>query len=57
MGKNELGESTLDPNNRTLIRYTMDSAKEDIEFIREYESNPRKILNHIGDITRNDLLE
>lgn len=57
MPKSDLKESTLDPDSRTLLRYTMESAKEDIEFIREYESNPRKILEHVGDITRNDLIE
>lgn len=57
MPEKDLAESTLDPENRTLIRYTMESAKEDIEFIREYESNPRKILNHIGTVTREDLLD
>lgn len=57
MPKNELGESTMDPKNRILIQYTMESAKEDIEFIRSYESDPKKILKHIGKVTREDLMD
>lgn len=58
MNGNELGESTLRPDgDRTLIRYTMDSAKEAIDFIREYESNSKKILSEIGSVTREDLLD
>lgn len=57
MDTKELAESTLDPKSRTLIQYTMESAKEDIEFVREYESDPKKILSHIGVVTREDLLD
>jgi len=57
MNKQDLAESTLDPSTRTLIQYTMESAKEDIEFIREYESDPKKILTHVGSVTREDLLD
>ena len=57
MDSHELAESTLDPNTRTLIQYTMESAKEDIEFIRDYESDPKKILTHVGCVTREDLLD
>jgi DNA gyrase/topoisomerase IV subunit B len=57
MDTHELAESTLDINSRTLIQYTMESAKEDIEFIREYESDPKKILTHVGTVTREDLLD
>lgn len=58
MGDGQLGESTLRPNSdRTLVRYTMDSAKESINFIREYESDTKKILGEIGIVTRDDLLD
>ena len=57
MGDGQLGESTLDPENRTLIRYTLDSAKESINFIREYESDTKKILAETGIVTRDDLLD
>lgn len=53
-----LAESALDPDkDRTLIRYTMQDVKEEIEAIREYESNTKKILTLAGTITRDDLIE
>jgi DNA gyrase/topoisomerase IV subunit B len=57
MDDNQLGESTLSINNRTLIRYTLDDAKEAINLIRDYESNTKKILAHTGIVTREDLLD
>jgi DNA gyrase/topoisomerase IV subunit B len=57
MDAKDLAESTLSINDRTLIRYTMDSAKEAINFIREYESDNKKILQHVGLVTRDDLLD
>jgi hypothetical protein len=42
---------------RTLIRYTMESAKEEIEAIREYESDSKKILTLIHNVSREDLLD
>lgn len=58
MDAEELAESTLKPgSNRMLIQYTLDNATEEIETIREYESNPKLILKHIGKVTREDLLD
>ena len=58
MDKEELAESALHPAmDRTLIRYTMDDAKEAINIIREYESNTKKILELVGVVTRDDLLD
>lgn len=57
MGDGQLGESTMLPDNRTLIKYTMEDAKECIHFIREYESNPKKILSEVQNVTRDDLIE
>ena len=58
MDTNELAESTLYPgSNRTLVRYTLEDVKETIEAVREYESNPKKILGLIGNVTRDDLAE
>lgn len=58
MNKEQLAESTLYPgSDRTLIRYTLQDAKEEIEAIREYESNPKKILGLVGNVSRDDLLE
>jgi DNA gyrase/topoisomerase IV subunit B len=51
-------ESVMDPSyNRTFIQYTLDSAMEEIEAIRAYESNKAKILDHISNISRTDLME
>lgn len=58
MDKEELAESALHPAmDRTLIRYTMDDAKEAVNIIREYESNTKKILDLVGVVTRDDLLD
>lgn len=58
MGKERLAESTLlSTKDRTLIRYTMDDAKECLQAIREYESDRRKILNLVGEVTRDDLMD
>lgn len=58
MGDTELGESTLRPDgDRTLVRYTIENAKEAVNFIREYESDTKKILSEIGQVTREDLLD
>ena len=58
MDKEELAESTLYPgSDRTLVRYTLEDAKEEIEAIREYESNTDKILTLVENVTRDDLLD
>jgi DNA gyrase/topoisomerase IV subunit B len=58
MNKNQMAESTLRADmNRTLIRYTMNDAKETFETIRSYESNSKLILNLCNNVTRDDLNE
>jgi DNA gyrase subunit B len=58
MDKEELAESTLYPgSDRTLVRYTLKDAKEQLEAVREYESDSKKILNLVGNISRDDLLD
>lgn len=58
MDKHELAESTLYPgSDRTLVQYTLEDAKEQIQTIREYESDPSKILSLVGTVTREDLLD
>ena len=58
MDKEELAESTLYPgSDRTLVRYTLQDAKEEIEAIREYESDSKKILSLVGKVSREDLLD
>jgi DNA gyrase/topoisomerase IV subunit B len=44
----QLGESAMRPDGyRTLIRYTIESAKEEIESIREVESNMYSLLREL----------
>ena len=58
MSKEQLAESTLLANkDRTLIRYTMEDAKECLQAIREYESDKRKILDLVKEVTRDDLMD
>ena len=58
MDSDELAESTLYPgSDRTLVRYTLQDAKEEIEAIREYESDSKKILSLVGNVSRDDLLD
>lgn len=58
MNRQDLAESTLYPgSDRTLVRYTLQDAKEEIEAIREYESDSKKILSLVGNVNRDDLLD
>lgn len=51
----QLGESVLRPDSdRTLIRYTIEDIKEEINMIRFYESNKAELLRNIT-ITRQDI--
>lgn len=44
MNPNKLYDSTMDPDNRTLVQYTVASAKEEIERIRYLESNKYELV-------------
>ena len=51
MDADQLAESTLRPDSdRTLIRYTLEDAKEEIEAIRDFESDRTKLLNFVGTV-------
>lgn len=50
----QLGDSTLDPDKRVLIRVTMEDAKEEINRIRFLESNRKELLKGVS-ATRHDL--
>lgn len=56
MDSDDLGESTIIPANRTLIRYTVDSIKEEVATIRELEADKKKILAMIDKVNRQDLI-
>jgi DNA gyrase/topoisomerase IV subunit B len=57
MSKTSMSESTLSQDSRSLIRYTMDDAKEATKIIREFESDSKKILGEVRRVTRDDLLD
>ena len=57
MNPEQLGESTLLPDNRMLIRYTLEDAKEEIGIIRDYESDLSKLFPLIDTVKRQDLLD
>lgn len=52
----KLFDSTLDPNNRVLIKYTIDSAKETIDNMRYYNNNMRELLNGLK-VSRFDIMD
>lgn len=54
MNSNEAAESTLSIENRTLIRYTLESAKEEINAIRYVDTNVSSLLNNVR-VTRQDV--
>lgn len=58
MDADQIAISTLRPDSdRTLIQYTLENAKEEIQAIREFESDRTKLLNFVGTVKRSDLLE
>lgn len=53
----QLAESTMDVNNRTLIRYTLDDAKEEIDTIRAFETDRSKLLDFVHEVKRSELMD
>lgn len=54
MSPTQLSDSTLNANNRTLIQYTIDDIKKDINSIRYIESNKASIFTNLV-VTRQDI--
>ena len=52
----QLKESTMNPETRTLIQYTIDDINETMKIIRQYDSNKKMILQKIGSVDRGDLI-
>lgn len=56
MNDTQLRESTMSPETRTLIQYTIDDINETMKIIRQYDSNKKMILQKIGSVDRGDLI-
>lgn len=52
----KLFDSTLDPDSRTIVQYTMDSALETIEKMKYCKDNMRELLNDIT-VSRFDVMD
>lgn len=52
-----LEKAVMNPSDRILIQYTMDDIKETVDTIRSYESDKKKILALVDNVTRDDLVE
>lgn len=58
MDGDQLADAALRPDSdRVLVQYYADDIKKDIEAIRIYESDRKKILKHIGVVSRSDLTD
>ena len=57
MNAKQLAESTLHPDSpyRTLLRYTVESAKEELEMIKYLESNKQELIKDVK-VSRTDLM-
>jgi DNA gyrase subunit B len=56
MNGKDLFESTLDAENRTLIRYNIEDVKKEIETIQYLENNKSDLLKDIK-VSRMDIIE
>ena len=56
MDKEQLFDSTMDPNKRTLIQYTVQNAKEELEQIRYLENNMNELLIGLDNLSRSDVI-
>ena len=56
MNGKDLFESTLDAENRTLIRYNIEDVKKEIETIQYLENNKNELLKDIK-VSRMDIIE
>ena len=56
MDERKLFESTMDPNNRTLIQFTMDDAVKTLETLRYYENNLNELIQGVK-VSRFDIMD
>ena len=57
MDGKRLFESTLNPEDRTLIQYTIDSVKEEIDTIKYYENDMSRLLQFSTKVSRFEVIE
>ena len=55
MNGDDLFESTMSPDKRTLIQYTLEDAKNEIEQVRYLETNKNELLEGL-EVSRMDIL-
>lgn len=55
MNPSQLRDSTLNQENRTLVRYTVKDIEDEINTIRYLESNKADLLKGVGNLKRRDL--
>lgn len=55
--KDDNGKKRNMIGNRTLIRYTLEDAKEEVAIIREYESDFSQLFKFVGTVNRQDLID
>ena len=56
MDKDQLYESTMNPETRTLIQYTVNDIKREVEEIKRIESNMSELLVGLDNLSRFDVL-
>ena len=56
MGGSKLFDSTLDPTKRTLIQYTIEDVKEEVETIKYYENDLSRLIQDVK-VSRFDVME
>lgn len=56
MDEKKLFESTMDPNNRTLIQFTMEDAVKTLETLRYYENNLNELIQGVK-VSRFDIMD
>ena len=56
MDERKLFESTMDPNSRTLIQFTMADAVKTLETLRYYENNLNELIQGVT-VSRFDIMD
>ena len=58
MNPGQLSESCLHPDlNRTLIRYTVEDIRAELDKVRELQTDKSKILKYVKNLSRHELIQ